>query len=235
MENKYYVYEWIRLDTNEPFYVGKGCDKRWRRLDRENNKHFNNIVNSIPCVVNILHDNLDEETAYGLEVWYIREYRDIIGYEMCNIQDGGEGHSAFGKANHFYGKKHTEEAKRKNREKHIGVYPSEETRKILSEQRKGEGNNMWGKRGELSPHWGKKYSEERKNNISKALGTSVRCIELDMEFNSLNKAEIYMIETYNIKFSHKTLKFTIKNERKVDWYGEIEINGVLTKLHWEFV
>lgn len=24
-ENKYYVYEWIRLDTNEPFYVGKGC------------------------------------------------------------------------------------------------------------------------------------------------------------------------------------------------------------------
>lgn len=22
--NDYYVYEWIRLDTNEPFYVGKG-------------------------------------------------------------------------------------------------------------------------------------------------------------------------------------------------------------------
>lgn len=24
MDNKYYIYEWIRLDTNEPFYVGKG-------------------------------------------------------------------------------------------------------------------------------------------------------------------------------------------------------------------
>ena len=23
-ENIYYVYEWIRLDTNEPFYVGMG-------------------------------------------------------------------------------------------------------------------------------------------------------------------------------------------------------------------
>ena len=28
MENNYYVYEWIRLDTNEPFYVGKGKNKR---------------------------------------------------------------------------------------------------------------------------------------------------------------------------------------------------------------
>ena len=27
-ENKYYVYEWIRLDINEPFYVGKGCGDR---------------------------------------------------------------------------------------------------------------------------------------------------------------------------------------------------------------
>ena len=32
MSNKYYVYEWIRLDTNEPFYVGKGCDDRWKDL-----------------------------------------------------------------------------------------------------------------------------------------------------------------------------------------------------------
>ena len=233
--NKYYVYEWIRLDTNEPFYVGKGCDDRWRKLTRGNNLHFNRIVNSVPCVVNILHDNLEEQVALDLEVWYIREYRDVIGYDLCNIQDGGEGHGLCGESNGFYGKTHTEEAIRKNKEKHIGVYPTEETRKKLSDMRKGEGNNMWGRRGELSPHWGKKYSEERKDNISKALGTSVRCIELDIEFNSLNKAEQYMVNTYNIKFSHKTLKATIERSRKKNWYGEIEINGVMTKLHWEFV
>ena len=28
MKNEYYVYEWIRLDTNEPFYVGKGKGNR---------------------------------------------------------------------------------------------------------------------------------------------------------------------------------------------------------------
>ena len=36
MENNYYVYEWIRLDTNEPFYVGKGKGIRWKSFDRRN-------------------------------------------------------------------------------------------------------------------------------------------------------------------------------------------------------
>ena len=161
-------------------------------------------------------------------------YRDIIGYDICNISDGGEGQSLCGELNPFYGKHHSEETRKLLSEQHKGMTYSQETKDKLSAMRKGEGNSMWGRRGELSPHWGKKHSEERKDNISKALGTSVRCIELDMEFNSLNKAEIYMVKTYNIKFSHKTLKATIENQRKVNWYKEIEINGVLTKLHWEY-
>ena len=107
--NDFYVYEYIRLDTNEPFYIGKGHKNRWRKLDREYNPYFMNIINKIPFVVNILHDNLDEETAFGLEVWYIREYRDIIGYDLCNINDGGEGCVLVGKNNPFYGRRHSEE------------------------------------------------------------------------------------------------------------------------------
>lgn len=114
MENIYYVYEWIRLDTNEPFYIGKGKRNRCYKLIRDNNSHFNNIVKSIPVAVNILHDNLDEKTALGLEVWYIREYRDIIGYNLVNITDGGEGCVIKG-WNH-----------------------SEETKKILSKKMKGK-------------------------------------------------------------------------------------------------
>ena len=68
MSKEYYVYEWIRLDTNEPFYVGKGKGDRWRKLKREGNNHFNNIVNKVSVAVNILHDNLEEEIALGLEV-----------------------------------------------------------------------------------------------------------------------------------------------------------------------
>lgn len=105
MENIYYVYEWIRLDTNEPFYIGKGKDNRCYKLTRGNNHHFNNIVKSIPCVVNILHDNLEEQIAYDLECWYIWQYRDVIGYDLCNMNDGGEGQTLCGKNNPMYGVK----------------------------------------------------------------------------------------------------------------------------------
>ena len=233
-ENKYYVYEWIRLDTNEPFYVGKGCGNRWRNLYRDYNPRFMNIINKVPVAVSILINNLTEKESFDFECYYIWLYKDIIGYDICNINDGGEGQSLYGEANGFYGKHHSEETKKLLSEQHKGMTYSQETRNKLSTIRKGKGNAMWGRRGELSPHWGKKYSEERKNNISKAMGTPVRCIELNIEFNSLNKAEKYMIKEYNIKFSHKTLKATIEKRRKKDWYGEIEINGELVKLHWEY-
>lgn len=98
--NDYYVYEWIRLDTNEPFYVGKGRGDRWKHITRGNNHHFNNIVKSINVAVNILYDNLSESEAFGLESYYIWYYRDCIGYELCNITDGGEGYSCRGSNNH---------------------------------------------------------------------------------------------------------------------------------------
>ena len=45
MEEKiYYVYAYIRLDTNTYFYIGKGKDNRYLRLDNRK-QHFMNIVN----------------------------------------------------------------------------------------------------------------------------------------------------------------------------------------------
>lgn len=105
-DNKYYVYEWIRLDTNEPFYVGKGKDDRCYIKTRGNNYHFNNIVKNIPVAVNILEDNLSESEANEIECWYINEYKYIIGYNLVNITDGGEG---------VCGYKHLEEELKRNR------------------------------------------------------------------------------------------------------------------------
>lgn len=159
MSRTYYVYEWIRLDTNEPFYVGKGCKDRWRILDRGNNHHFNNIVNSIPVAVNILHDNLNEETAYGLECYYIYFYRDVIGYNMCNISDGGEGCVLVGENHPMYGK-----------------HPTEETKAKISEALKGENHPMYGKhhseeaKKKMSEKaLGRKHTEESKQRISKKI------------------------------------------------------------------
>ena len=223
-ECKYYVYEWIRLDTNEPFYVGKGCGDRWKEINGRNS-HFTNIVKTIPCAVNILHDNLDEQTAFGLEVWYIKEYREIIGYNLVNVQDGGEGHSAFGKNNSFYGKQHTKE-----------------TRAIISSIRiergvaKGENNPNYGKRGELSPIKGRQHSQEELNKMieNSPLRVSVKCIELNRIFLSLTQVEKIMKEEYGIKIARRQLAKRLNGEIKTYWYGEIEINGELVKLHWEY-
>lgn len=95
--NKFYVYEWIRLDTNEPFYVGKGQDDRCYKLKRGNNNHFNNIVRKIPTAVCILHNKLTEKDAFEYECWYINEYKYNIGYNLVNITDGGEGASVIGR------------------------------------------------------------------------------------------------------------------------------------------
>lgn len=182
MKNKYYVYEWIRLDTNEPFYVGKGCGSRWRKLTRDNNSYFNNIVKSISVAVNILHDNLDEETAFGLEVWYIREYRDIIGYNLVNIDDGGTGCALCGENNPFYGKYHTEETKYK-----------------ISKSRKGKYC------GEENHNYGKNFSEETKKKMSDnhadfsnkkhPRATKIICITTGKIFNTIKEGAEY----YNIK------------------------------------
>lgn len=104
MNNEYYVYEWIRLDTNEPFYVGKGKGRRWNTLTRGSNKHFNNIVKKVPVAVHFLEENLSEEDAYRTESWYIHEYRDIIGYDLVNLTDGGDGVTLVGKENPMYGR-----------------------------------------------------------------------------------------------------------------------------------
>lgn len=199
MENNYYVYEWIRLDTNEPFYVGKGKGKRWRKLRRDGNDYFNNIVNKHPVVVNILHDNLDEETAYGLECYYIWLYRDIIGYNMCNLNDGGEGNSMlcmYGELNPFYGKHHTEETKEKMKMCKLGKPLSEETKRKVSENNAWKGKKrpehsekMKGKMcGELNPMYGRCGEN---NPTAKA----VICITTNTVFYSMSEATKY----YNIK------------------------------------
>ena len=78
MINDYYIYEYVRLDTNEPFYIGKGRKNRCYNLKYSRNKYFKNIVNNREVAVVILENNLDEKTAYQYECWYINEYKNLL-------------------------------------------------------------------------------------------------------------------------------------------------------------
>lgn len=261
MKNNYYVYEWIRLDTNEPFYVGKGCNDRWRCLTRGNNEHFNNIVKSIPVVVNILHNNLDEQTAYDLECYYIWQYRDIIGYNLCNINDGGEGHGLKGELNGMYGRTHTEDVKKKISKINKGRKLSEETKSKISESIKGENHPWWGKShseetkrkisenhadmsGKNNPMYGKHHSEETKKKISEnathlkgkdnPISKSVICITTKKVFYTINDA----MKEYGIKgtsdIGHCCHGYKIKKGKriKVNQAGKLS-DG--TPLVWKFI
>ena len=43
-ENKFYIYAWFYKDTNEVFYIGKGCNNRWIDVVHHRNQYFKNII-----------------------------------------------------------------------------------------------------------------------------------------------------------------------------------------------
>ena len=102
-DRRFYVYEWIRLDTNEPFYVGKGCGRRALSL-RGRNRHFHFVYNKVDCAVSILCDNLTEQEAYESEVWFIYEYDCVFGFKLVNADFGGCG-ALSGMFNPMYGRR----------------------------------------------------------------------------------------------------------------------------------
>lgn len=278
MEEKiYYVYAYIRLDTNTYFYIGKGKGNRYLRLDNRK-QHFMNIFNKVPCTVEILKDNLTEDEAFQLEVDTIYDLVFNKGYSIdikgikkndngCHLVNctwGGEGTSGLSikqsqetidkRVAKNTGQTRTEEQRQHLREgaikrlekdphsidnfkySRLGVEVSEETRRKMSE---------W--------QTGRELTEEHKSNISKGLnnrsqeekdktneqrskkqGTSIRCIELDLEFTSVHKAEKYCHDILGISFNPKTFKKYMSGTWTQDWYQKIEINGELVKLHWEY-
>lgn len=89
MENKYYVYEWYNVDTNEVFYVGKGCGKRAYDIKHRNHK-FNEYYNTHNTNVRILFSELSENEAFQKEKEVYNDYLEK-GYTLCNLMECGQG------------------------------------------------------------------------------------------------------------------------------------------------
>lgn len=177
----------------EPFYVGKGCGRRWRShlkesvLCTDGNKHKTNKIKKIldlglvPVVVK--YDCVNEEVALDLEtelISLIGRY-DLGRGPLTNLTDGGEGHSGY---------IISEERKQKLRAQHIGLRHTEDAKRKMSEsQRKRYENpderrkcvNTWfvdmssqerEKRlkdyfiGEKNPNFGNVWSDEQKKIAS---------------------------------------------------------------------
>jgi len=88
----YYVYLHIRINNNQPFYVGKGKGNRYKDKNHRN-YYWNNIVKKDGFIPLILHDNLSEEKAIEMEKYYISKFgrKDLGLGPLVNLTDGGEG------------------------------------------------------------------------------------------------------------------------------------------------
>lgn len=145
VNNIYYVYRWIRLDTNTPFYVGKGKGKRFEQTKNQRNQYFKNILKSTECEAEIVIDNLTEDQAFQKEIEFIKLYKDL-GYCEANFTIGGDGCS---------GAKQSDETKLKKSIALKGRIFSKETRKKMSVSQKGKTPWNKGKKG-LQASWKRK-------------------------------------------------------------------------------
>lgn len=95
-----YVYGDYSFDY-EPFYVGKGCDRRWLNHLNEckSNSYFNNKIKKIqkeigddPIVIKY-KENMFRDDAYSLETLMITKIGRVNTGKgpLCNLMDGGTG------------------------------------------------------------------------------------------------------------------------------------------------
>jgi hypothetical protein len=218
------VYKHVRLDKNEPFYIGIGNLQR-AYTKRSRNKYWKHIVKSVPYKVEILFEELSLEEACLKEIELIKFYgrKDLGTGILVNMTDGGDlppSHMGKVRSDEFRkkcseskkGKKLSEEHKKNLSISHKGFKPSEETLKKLSDARKG-----------------KKLSTEHKEKIRQSNIGKKRTVETVEKLKSNHKG------TKGMKFSYEhRKKISDSIKKKYDEnpnYNKKQENGFYGKVH----
>ena len=86
---QFYVYEWFNKQTNEIFYVGKGCKNRYKQITKRN-KLFKNYYQNNECDSRIIKTFDNENDAFKFENDRILKLKSK-NQCMCNLDNGGKG------------------------------------------------------------------------------------------------------------------------------------------------
>ena len=187
-----YVYRHIRLDTEQPIYIGIGSDASYIRAAsiKYRNKHWVNVYNKHGMRMEILVDELTRDQACEKEKEFIKLYGRLNNKTgiLVNMTDGGEG--AFGTV--FTQEQRDAISKRIKGIKHpprsdafremisfvnTGRTASKETRKKLSIAAKG-----------------RTHTEETKNKLSIVLTGKKRTEEMNKRMSIAKSGEVFSQE-----------------------------------------
>jgi len=171
-----YVYRHIRLDKNEPFYIGIGGDDDYVRANevRGRNKYWHNIVKLTNYEVEILIDNISWDDACEKEIEFISLYkRKKDGGPLANLTLGGEGQ--LGMIPWNFGKETPEITRIKQSIKRMGKPSCRKgvkiSQHIIDAMAKGrEGKEAWNKGKKMSDEYVQRLKERMKGNPGPMVG-----------------------------------------------------------------
>lgn len=191
-EKKYAVYK--HTSPKGKVYVGCTSQKLNHRFGRNGNgyKFSKELYKDIEefgwdsFEHEVVSSDLNEDEAYALEKDMIHSLEATNPNKGYNVSIGGKGVVGQSGSKHpMYGKRHTEESRRKMSESHIGTVLSEETKRRISDANKGrvvseyqrsriiEANRNRiiteeSKQKNRDAHLGRRHTEETKQKMSES-------------------------------------------------------------------
>lgn len=232
MHNKYYVYEWFFTDTDEVFYVGKGCGKRYKTVSKRN-KFFLDMYHTHSCDVRIIEKDLYEEDAYALEYSTIMWYREHTNFRLTNQTDGGDGTRGFKPS-----PEHIQKIAKASKDR----WQDPEYRARIAESRHQPDSTFQSEefkhkisllvQGTNNPNYGHHWTEEMKEKASKRVSESgqyvgsknpkakpIMCVETGEVFDCIKYAQ----EKYRVKYG---ASFTVALKHPT---------RTAAGLHWQYI
>lgn len=156
------VYQHIRKDTNQIFYIGIGKTIARSKSKKSRNKHWHHIVDKVGYTIEILHNNITWDEACVLEMNYIKQYgrQDLGTGILVNMTDGGDG-----SVNVIV----TEESRNKMSKVHKGKSLSVEHRTKIGNANKGKNPNK-----NHSEEWIQEHSKKMKGENHPNFGKTIK-------------------------------------------------------------
>jgi hypothetical protein len=210
-----YVYQHIREDNNEVFYIGIGSDKSFKRANEFSsgrNSYWRNIKNKTNIKVKIIYKDVSWDDACEIEQLLIDMYgrKDLMKGTLVNMTDGGDGS--------------------------VNIIVSKDTREKLSKAGKGRKMSQELKDKLFNLKIGIPRKEETKQKLRQYTGIkSSKSIQLiNTDTGELFESIIDLASKYNIKYrvilnrlncnkkSRDKRLFNIKVISKEEYIAELE-------------